>query len=70
MNMKPVSSSNISEVGYDPDTQTLRVKFKSGGEYDYSGVSAEEHEALLSAPSIGKHFLSSIKPSKPCSKCE
>lgn len=70
MIMKPVSSSNIDSIGFDPETNTLRIKFKSGGEYDYSGVSAEEHEAFISAPSIGKHFFSNIKPSKPCRKCE
>lgn len=61
MKMQPVSSSNISEVGYDPETKTLRVKFKKGGMWDYFDVSAEEHEAFISAPSIGKHFLSNIR---------
>lgn len=28
---KPVTSSQISEIGYDEPTKTLAVKFKSGG---------------------------------------
>lgn len=27
MILKPVSSSNIKEVGHDPDTNTLGIKF-------------------------------------------
>lgn len=61
MNMKPVTSSNISEVGHDPETNTLHVKFKNGGHYMYNGVSADEHDALLAADSIGSHFHTHVK---------
>jgi hypothetical protein len=35
---KPVSSSNISSIGYDPKSQTLEIEFHSGGIYQYDGV--------------------------------
>jgi hypothetical protein len=56
MMMQPVESSNVAAVGYDPQTKEMAVRFKSGSTYVYSGVSPEEHEALLSADSVGRHF--------------
>lgn len=57
----PVDSSNIEAVGYDPESQVMHVKFRSGDTYQYSGVPADEHQALMSAPSIGGHFHRRIK---------
>lgn len=50
----PVSSSNVLAIGYDPDTQTARVKFKAGGTYRYTGVSKELHESIVKSSSIGQ----------------
>ncbi len=62
MDLKPVKSSNIAAVGYDPDDQTLHVKFKeSGAVYTYADVPADDHEALMGADSIGKHFHANIR---------
>ena len=36
-------SSNIDEFTYDPDTETLRVVFSSGDEYDYFNVPQSTH---------------------------
>lgn len=38
MNRTPVSSTNLSAVGYDPDTQTLEIEFLNGGLYRYVGA--------------------------------
>ncbi|WP_246051616.1 KTSC domain-containing protein [Panacagrimonas perspica] len=59
--MVPVSSSNLSAVGYDATTQTLRVSFVDGGLYDYSGVPASVHASLMSASSHGAYFDAHIK---------
>lgn len=56
MKLTPVKSSNIDSVGYDPTRQAMRVKFKNGGMYEHSDVSARDHQALVSAPSIGSHY--------------
>ena len=61
MNMVPVSSSNLSAVGYDAETQTLRVAFIGGGLYEYSGVPAAVHAGLMSASSHGSYFDVHIK---------
>ena len=62
MTMTPVQSSNVAAVGYDPATKILRVAFKNGGEYEYAGVPAEAHAALLNTDSIGAHLHKHIKP--------
>ena len=61
MNMVPVSSTNLSSVGYDPATQRLRVAFIRGGLYEYSSVDASVHAALMSASSHGTYFDTHIK---------
>lgn len=59
--MQEVNSSTISHIGHDQATNTLTISFKNGGTYTYEGVPAEEHAKLMSAPSIGKHFMANIR---------
>jgi len=61
MKRTPVKSSNISEVGFDPDTSTLAVLYKNGTLYHYAGVDADKHAALLKAPSIGGFVHANVK---------
>jgi hypothetical protein len=61
MKMKNVSSMTIESVGHNPDTNTLRVRFRNGVEYDYANVNAEQHAAFIGAESVGSHFHSNIK---------
>jgi hypothetical protein len=61
MEMKPVKSSNIKAIGYDPATQTLAVEFNHGGLYHYANVPAAAHQELVSAKSIGGHLHQHIK---------
>lgn len=61
MNRTPVSSSNLSAVGYDPETQTLEVEFLDGGLYRYSNVPSTIHAGLMSASSHGSYFDAYIK---------
>lgn len=59
---KPVDSSFISAIGHDPETDTLHVEMNNGNVYTYPGVSPEEHESLVNAPSVGAHFSKHIRP--------
>jgi frataxin-like iron-binding protein CyaY len=61
MERKPVISSNIKSVGYDPDSKTMHVEFTNGGLYEYAGVEPAQHQALISAPSVGKHFGTHVR---------
>lgn len=61
MKLKPVDSTNIAAIGHNPTTQTLRVKFKSGGVYDYPNVTVAQHQNFLAAESVGGHFHKHFK---------
>lgn len=61
MNMVLVSSSNLSAVGYDAPTQTLRVAFNNGSLYGYFGVPTSIHAGLMKAGSHGSYFDTYIK---------
>ena len=63
MNMKPVESSNLAEVGYDPATMTLRIRFHSGGVYEYFDVPESVYCGLMQAESHGKFFHAHIRNS-------
>jgi len=61
MTRQPVSSSDISSIGYDVKSQTLEIEFHSGGIYQYYGVSQSLYKGLMNAPSHGKYFHQHIK---------
>jgi hypothetical protein len=59
--MTPVSSSNVAELGYDPDYQVVYVRFLDSRLYIYKGVSQIEYDGLLNAPSIGSYLHRNFK---------
>lgn len=60
MNMTPVTSSLIKAVGFE--NGEMRLEFNNGKTYSYTGPRVQEHyNALLAAPSVGKHFLAHVK---------
>jgi len=65
MEMQFVDSSNIERIGYDPETHTLRIEFKSNRTYDYSGVPEHIFQELRSASSVGGYHARNIKNSFP-----
>ncbi len=56
MNLLDVKSTTLEAIGYDESRAVLRLVFRSRAVYDYFGVPAAVHEALLRAPSIGSCF--------------
>lgn len=66
--MKPVKSSNIKAIGYNPLDRTLRVEFIGSGIYNFHDVSPQEHAALMAAESHGKHFQTYIRHSHEFTK--
>jgi hypothetical protein len=40
-------SRAVAEAGYDPGSQTLRIRFRHGGLYDYLDVPEEVWKGLL-----------------------
>jgi len=57
----PVTSSNIEAIGYDEETQTLRIWFKVGTVYDYEKVELRIFVIMQTAPSVGNYFANNIK---------
>ncbi len=65
MNREPVSSSNIAEVGYETDSETLEIMFHNDRIYQYYNVPPFEFERMMEAPSIGRYFNAEIKGQYP-----
>lgn len=63
MEREPVTSSNLVSVGYNPDSETLEVEFKTTGVYEYYNVPPFMHERLIRAGSIGAFFNAEIRNS-------
>jgi hypothetical protein len=63
MDRKKVSSSSIRSVGYDERNRVLEVEFSDGRITQFSGVSAEVHRRLMSAPSIVSYFRDNVEES-------
>jgi hypothetical protein len=61
MDRMKVESSNIAEIGYDPDSLTLEIKFNSGGIYQYWPITLGGWNAFLKAESKGNFFIKNIK---------
>lgn len=63
MNMINVESKSslIDALGYDEETKTLRVHYKtSNSTYEYSNVPKETFEAVLNADSKGKELRKQV----------
>lgn len=56
-----VSSSVIEAIGYDQNSEILRVWFLNRSVYDYFDIGAVEVEALRNATSIGSYLAKNIK---------
>jgi len=57
----PVSSSNISSVGYDIVSRVMEIEFHHGAIFQYFGVPERVYEELMSSPAIGSYFMNEIK---------
>jgi hypothetical protein len=61
MTMRPVESSSLRRVGYNPANRTLRIEFKEVGVWEYLQVPPSEYEGLMKAGSIGRYFHAHIR---------
>ena len=65
MERQPVVSTNVAQLGYDPDSQTLEVEFQSDAVYQYYNVSQSVYESFARAPSKGQFLNYQIKNAYP-----
>ncbi len=73
MNWTPVESKAMSRVGYDAAAYVLGIEAhpnKDGvsTQYFYIDVPPEEHAKMMAAESVGKYWISVIKPKYQCRK--
>ena len=61
MNVTAVESTTLATGVYDQARETLWLEFRSRAIYEYSGVPASVHEALLCAPSKGSYFNLAVR---------
>jgi hypothetical protein len=61
MNSTAVESTTLATVAYDKARGLLLLQFRSGAMYQYFGVPAAVHEALLRARSKGSYFNRAIR---------
>lgn len=61
-----VESAAIATVAYDAGSGLLQLEFRDRTIYQYSGVPAAVHKALLRAPSKGDYFNRAIRGQFPC----
>jgi hypothetical protein len=66
MELQSVKSSNVEAVGYDQDTQTLRVDYKAKegadpARYEYDAVPKEAYDALMASKSMGAYIFEHIR---------
>lgn len=51
--MVPVESSTIKQVGYNQQESKMIVMFNSGTRYEYLDITEEEYKSILTDQSIG-----------------
>jgi len=61
MRVATVDSSTLATVAYDEARELLQLGFCSRAVYQYFGVPAVVHQALLGAPSKGRYFNHDIR---------
>jgi hypothetical protein len=61
MNVTAVESSTLATIAYDKTRELLQLEFNSRALYQYLGVPATVHEALLGASSKGSYFNRAIR---------
>jgi hypothetical protein len=67
MNVTTVESTILAMVAYDDVRELLQLEFRSRAIYQYFGVPAAVHAALLRAPSKGSYFNRVIRGRFPYS---
>lgn len=66
--MQAVTSTQLSQVGYNEAAKKLRVLFVNGATYEYDTVPKEVYEGLIEAPSAGSFFNGRVKGHFPFQK--
>lgn len=55
------SSSFVTNVSWDPNSEVLMIRFVSGSTWAYHDVPEEVYESLVRSPSVGEYFNKNIR---------
>ena len=61
MRRQEVASTSLASVGYDANSRTLEVEFRSGAVYHYHDVPYRIAKDLAHAQSIGAYFMRVVR---------
>ena len=70
MDRTAVKSTVIASVGYDAESNTMDVEFRTGRLYRFFMITASVHAALMNSDSIGRYFNAEIRDQFPCREVE
>ena len=59
--MIDVNSSNVAQIGYDENEQTVYIRYNNGTLYIYKEVPQHEFDGLKNAPSVGSYLHRNFK---------
>ena len=59
------SSSFITNVSWDPNSEILMLRFVSGSTWAYHNVPQEVYESLIRSTSVGEYFNKNIRNKYP-----
>ena len=57
----PISSDHIDGARHNSIDRIMTVRYKNGYVYEVHGISAEDYQAFMDAPSQGAHWHANIK---------
>jgi hypothetical protein len=66
MTITNLKSSNIKNLEYNEDVQTLTVEFQNGYKYAYAKVPKFIFISLISAESLGRYLNQNIRGNYSC----
>lgn len=64
MELIPINATNIAEIGYEPETMLMQIRFRNGWLYSYANVEPETYSAFQSSDDPGRYFAEIIKPQR------
>jgi len=68
MHRFPIPSKEITQVGYQEDSETLEIQFVKGGVYQFFNVPSTVFDEFMSAPSKEGYYHSKIGERFPSSR--
>jgi hypothetical protein len=68
MHRFPIPSAEITQVGYQEDSETLEIQFVKGGVYQFFNVPSTVFNEFMSSPSKEGYYHSRIGERFPCSR--